>query len=91
MQADTQAQVAFYLTGRRASAQLDAVDGLNLRPALFAGYRNLSELRYDFPLVLVDGAVDEKAVQSLSGLFDNALAAAARGADAEREKARSAH
>jgi hypothetical protein len=84
MQADTQAQVAFYLTGRRAGAQLDAVDGLNLRPALFAGYRNLSELRYDFPLLLVDGGVDEKAVQSLSGVIDNALAGAARGSDGER-------
>jgi len=84
MQADTQAQVAFYLTGRRAGAQLDAVDALGLRPALFAGYRNLSELRYDFPLLLVDGAVDEKAVQSLSGVIDNALAGAAKGADGER-------
>ena len=84
MQADTQAQVAFYLTGRRASAQLDAVDSLALLPALFAGYRNLSELRYDFPLLLVEGTADDKAVQSLSGLFDHALAGAARGADAER-------
>ncbi len=84
MQADTQAQVAFYLTGRRASTQLDAVDSLGLRPALFAGYRNLSELRYDYPLVLVDGGVADKAVQSLSGLFDNALAGAARGTDGER-------
>lgn len=84
MQAETQAQVAFYLTGQRASAQLDAVDALGLRPALFAGYRNLSELRYDFPLVLVDGGGADKAVQSLSGIFDNALASAARGTDGER-------
>ena len=84
MQAETQAQVAFYLTGRRASAQLDAVDTLNLRPALFAGYRNLSELRYDFPLVLVNGGGADKPVQSLSGIFDNALAGAAKGADGER-------
>ena len=84
MQAETQAQVAFYLTGRRANAQLDAVDTLGLRPALFSGYRDLSELRYDFPLLLVDGGADDKAVQSLSGVFDNALASAARGTDCER-------
>jgi subfamily B ATP-binding cassette protein MsbA len=52
MEADTQAQVAFFLTGRRPSEFLDAVDGLQLRPALFAGYRDLTPLRYDFPLVL---------------------------------------
>ena len=56
MEADTQAQVAFFLTGRRPSEYLDAVDGLDLRPALFAGYRDLTPLRYDFPLVLGKGA-----------------------------------
>jgi ferredoxin len=84
MQADTQAQVAFLLTGRRTSEHLDAVDGLGLRPALFAGYRELTELRYDFPLVLVDGRADELFAQSLSGLIDGALASVALGADGER-------
>jgi hypothetical protein len=83
MEADTQAQVAFFLTGRRPSEYLDAVDGLDLRPALFAGYRDLTPLRYDFPLVLGKGA-DRTGVQSLSALVDDALAAVARGADAER-------
>ena len=54
-----------------------------MRPALFAGYRDLTPLRYDFPLVLGKGA-DPTGVQSLSALFDEALATAARGADAER-------
>jgi ferredoxin len=84
MEADTQAHVAFFLTGRRPSEHLDAVDGLNLRPALFAGYRELTQLRYDFPLVLVAPASDSLFVQSLSGIVDAALAAAARGSDAER-------
>ena len=84
MEADTQAHVAFFLTGRRPSEHLDAVDGLGLRPALFAGYRELTQLRYDFPLVLVAGRTDNLFAQSLSGLFDSALASAAQGTDGER-------
>ena len=84
MEADTQAHVAFFLTGRRPSEFLDAVDGLNLRPALFAGYRELAQLRYDFPLMLVADRADNQFVQSLSGLVDAALATAAKGNDGER-------
>ena len=84
MEADTQAHVAFFLTGRRPSEHLDAVDGLGLRPALFAGYRELTELRYDFPLVLVDGRTDSQFAQSLSSLIDDALATVARASNGER-------
>jgi len=84
MEADTQAHVAFFLTGRRPSEHLDAVDGLDLRPALFAGYRELTQLRYDFPLVLVADRTDKLFLQSLSGLIDGALEVAARGSDGER-------
>jgi len=84
MEADTQAHVAFFLTGRRPSELLDAVDGLDLRPALFAGYRELTQLRYDFPLVLVADRADRLLVQSLSGLVDDALGVAARGSEGER-------
>ncbi len=84
MEADTQAHVAFFLTGRRPSEHLDAVDGLGLRPALFAGYRDLAQLRYDFPLLLVAGRADSLFAQSLSGLIDTALETAARGSDGER-------
>lgn len=84
MEADTQAHVAFFLTGRRPSEHLDAVDGLGLRPALFAAYRELTQLRYDFPLVLVDGCTDGLFAQSLSGIIDSALASVAQGSDGER-------
>ncbi len=84
MEADTQAHVAFFLTGRRPSEHLDAVDGLGLRPALFAGYRELTQLRYDFPLLLVPGRTDALFAQSLSGLIDGALASVAKGSDGER-------
>src|SRR3990167_1868276 len=84
METDTQAHVAFFLTGRRPSEHLDAVDGLGLRPALFAGYRDLTQLRYDFPIVLVPGRADSLFAQSLSGLIDSALEAVATGSDGER-------
>jgi hypothetical protein len=83
MEADLQKHVAFYLTGKNPGASLDAVDGLKLRPALFAGYRDLTRLRYDFPLVLLDGP-NAPFVQSLSGLFDGILHQIAGGDDGER-------
>ena len=84
MEADTQAHVAFFLTGRRQGGDLNAVDGLGLRPALFAGYRDLTQLRYDFPLVLAANGSGEGFAQSLSGIVDGALDATALGSDAER-------
>jgi hypothetical protein len=84
MEADTQAHVAFFLTGRRPGESLDAVEGLDLRPALFAGYRDLTPLRYDFPLVLESMGAEPAAVASLSGLVDKALEKVATGADGER-------
>jgi len=84
MEADTQAHVAFFLTGRRPGEYLDAVDGLALRPALFALYQDLTPLRYDFPLVLEPKGKGPAAVESLSGLFDQALDKVAQGADGER-------
>jgi hypothetical protein len=68
MQAERQAHIAFHLTGRVPQGEA-AVAGNELTPAILAGYRDLTALRYDFPLVL--GA--EGKVQSLSALFDAAL------------------
>ncbi len=84
METELQAQAAFFLTGKRSGDRLDAIDGLDLRPALFAGYRDLTTLRYDFPLVLVQKATDEANVQSLSGLVDSVLQGIANGDDGER-------
>ncbi|MGO8865386.1 MAG: ferredoxin [Alphaproteobacteria bacterium] len=84
MQGGPQAYAAFYLTGKRAGGELDAIDGLDLRPALFAAYRDLTKLRYDFPLVLLGAGTNEGPVHSLSGLFDKALHEIAQGADGER-------
>lgn len=84
MEAELQSQVAFNLTGRRGAGDLEAVDPLSLRPALFARYNNLAALRYDFPLVLAAKAAGDAYVQALSGLIDGILHEIAQGDDGER-------
>jgi len=84
---ELQAQLAFHLTGKSLRGKLDildTLDGLGLRPALLAGYRDLTKLRYDFPLVLIPDGTDETSVQSLSALFDRVVKDAAAGGDGER-------
>ena len=73
MQVELQAHIAFHLTGRMAQGEGDALARSDLQPALLAGYRDLTTLRYDFPLVLIRAGSDGQSVQSLSALFDGAL------------------
>src|SRR5512137_1532454 len=85
MAARHQEQSLFFSTGRRHGEGVDAIDGLSLRPALLARYRDLSRLRYDFPLVLVDRGPDAGTVRSLSSIVDEVLQEIApRGIDGER-------
>lgn len=77
MQAELQAHIAFHLTGRMPKGELAALS--DLHPAILAGYRDLTSLRYDFPLVLT-----RNSAQSLSGLIDGALKEIAADGDAER-------
>jgi hypothetical protein len=79
-----QAEVAFYLTGRCPGKELESIAGQGLRPALLARYRDLSVLRYDYPLLLDRTAGPRDCVRPLSGLIDEALAAAARDAEGDR-------
>ena len=85
MQAEVQAHIAFHLTGRKSQGEFDALAGNDLHPAIFAGYRDLTALRYDFPLVLIR-AEEGPSVQSLSRLFDGAVKAIAADSDGERLK-----
>ena len=56
-----------------------------LRPALLAGYRDLTRLRYDFPLVLPETTAGGGYVHSLSGVVTTLLSELApRGIDGER-------
>ena len=54
MAAKFQDQTVFHMTGKRAGDGLAALDA-GFRPALLAAYRDLTRLRYDFPVVLLDG------------------------------------
>jgi len=49
---------AFHLIGRAAGSGLVDIKGLDLQPALYAGFKDLHKLRHDFPVVLdhYDGA-----------------------------------
>jgi hypothetical protein len=78
-----QAHLVFHMTGKQPVGAR-TLDGATLRPALLAGYRDLTELRYDFPLVLTDGEEELESVQSLSAVFDRALGQIARAEDGER-------
>ena len=71
MDATLQVQTVFHLTGRRPEGPLlDPIDGLGLRPAMLARYRDLTRLRYDFPLVLVDPAPGGPFARSLTELVN---------------------
>jgi hypothetical protein len=59
----------FHLTG--AAPESDALAGM--RPALLANYRDLTKLRYDFPLVLIEGAVEGAPVRPLTHVVDHML------------------
>ena len=78
------AHAAFHLTGRLDADWLAPVDGRLLRPAQFAGLRDLTSLRYDYPLVLVEGSARGPVVQSLSGIVDALLDALQGQANEDR-------
>ncbi|MBI2960383.1 MAG: hypothetical protein HYY28_08725 [Betaproteobacteria bacterium] len=84
MHSDFQAQVAFHLTGTRRSDGLEAVEGLDQRPALLAPYRDLTSLRYDFPVVLLRKPAEGAFARSLSGIIDDLLKEIAKVQDADR-------
>ncbi len=61
----------FYMTGKQPDSGKAALAGK--RPALLAAYGDLTRLRYDFPLVLVEGKTDGTPVRSLSSVIDDLL------------------
>ena len=77
MHAELQQRAAFYLTGKVSGGDQGPVEEFGMRPALLAGHRDLTRLRYDFPLVLVKESFDGAIAEPLSGLIDRALDQAA--------------
>lgn len=87
MNMPSEAQVTFFLTGRRAAEELEPVDAQRLRPATLAAYRELTSLRYDYPVVLLENADAEATYASLSALIDRALEAAPGAGERTRLRA----
>jgi ferredoxin len=78
-------QRLFFATGTRHGAGVQAIEGAQLWPALLARYRDLTRLRYDFPLVLVDEGPGAGSIRSLSSIVDALLGEVApRGIEGER-------
>jgi hypothetical protein len=76
---------SFQLTGSRPGRETRAAADSGLRPALFAGYEDLSKLRYEYPLVLVEERSDDGFACALSAIVDGILLEVApRGAAGER-------
>lgn len=65
----------FRVTGKKSGDDLDDVGDLNLRPILFSHYGDLTKLRYDYPLVLVEGegVAGDPGIRSLSAVVDGIL------------------
>lgn len=85
-------QRTFFSTGRRQAEGVDAIDDLALHPALLAPYRDLTRLRYDFPLVLVDRGPGAGMVRSLTSVIDEVITEVApRGIDGERQRKLALH
>jgi hypothetical protein len=64
---------AFHLIGEKSRAEPEASDRKSWQPALFGAYREVSKLRYDFPLVLVEGDSGAEPVESLADIMDAVL------------------
>lgn len=62
----------FHLTGKKIEGDLTDLSGLDLVPALLSRYPDLTQLRYDYPLVLVEGG-GECFVKSLSAVTNAIL------------------
>ena len=85
MAAKFQDQLVFHMTGKRAGDSLAAIDVGTLRPAMLAGYRDLTRLRYDYPLVLPESATDPQFAHSLTAVVNALLGEIApRGLEGER-------
>ncbi len=72
MRAGFQADIAFHNNGTRSGKGLSPIDDMGLIPAVMARHRDLSRLRYDFPLVLIRNSAGKDAVKPLAAIIDAA-------------------
>jgi len=73
MEAELQTPIAFHLAGGRPGVAAASAAGTDACPALLARYRDLTALRYDFPVVLVREPGEQGSVQCLSGIVDQVV------------------
>ena len=84
MAAKFQDQTVFHMTGKRSGDGLAALQA-EFRPALLAAYRDLTRLRYDYPVVLLERDAGTDYVKSLSSVVGELIAdIAPRGIEGER-------
>jgi hypothetical protein len=84
MAAKFQDQTVFHMTGKRSGDGLAALQA-GFRPALLAAYRDLTRLRYDYPVVLLARDAGTDYVRSLSSVVGELIAdLAPRGIEGER-------
>jgi hypothetical protein len=60
-----------------APVTADSVRTIDWRPALFARFRDLTALRYDYPVVLLEHGRAAESVRTLSAVIDELLSASA--------------
>ena len=65
--------INFHLTGKRDSNDAAEVPATDDYPALLAPYRELAELRYDFPLILLDDPDTLAIADTLTGIINRLL------------------
>ena len=63
--------VRFHHTGQKANGKWDVE--AEFQPALLAPYRDLSALRYDYPIVLTQDDTGQTCTHTLSGIIDSVL------------------
>jgi ferredoxin len=84
MAAKFQDQTVFHMTGKRSGNGLASLQE-GFRPALMASLRDLTRLRYDYPVVLLERDSGPEYVKSLSSVIGELIAEIApRGIEGER-------
>lgn len=95
MSTNTQDLVAFRLTGKRPAQDSDdasavvanSADSSGLCPVLFAGYSDLTSLRYDFPVILINGPHHSAPMRSLTSIMNDIIdSLAPKGSEGEFDR-----
>jgi len=78
--------LGFHLAGKKPEEMRENFAEVKLIPALLSNYRDLSRIRYDYPMVLIDNQKEAYA-GSLSSIIDEVLEkSSSQGEEGERMK-----